>query len=77
MNISDFCEKLAEYCEIESVEINETTILEDVEEYDSLLVLTIIAFADEYFEMKVSTQDFKEIVTVKDLIGKIGINKFA
>ncbi len=76
MKINEFIEELKETLELENVEINESTILKDLEEYDSLSVLAIIALVDENFGKKLSGKDFQSITTVKSLIKLIGEKRF-
>jgi len=74
MNKAEFLELLIEEIEIESVEkLEDETKWEDVEEYDSLAVMSIVAIVDEYFDVKLKAQDFNAFVTVGDLLKKIGV----
>ena len=76
MKISGFIKELEEALELEDVELTEDTNLKDLEEYDSLSVLSIIAMIDEKFGKKLSGQDFKSITTVKSLMELIGAEQF-
>lgn len=76
MKVSEFLEELKDRLELEDVELNEDTNLKDLEEYDSLSVLSIIAMIDENFEKKLSAQDFQSITTVKSLMELIGMDSF-
>jgi acyl carrier protein len=76
MKTNEFIEELKETLELEDVEINENTNLKDLEEYDSLSVLAIIAMIDENFGKKLSGQDFQSITTVKSLMELIGKDCF-
>ena len=53
-------------------QIDENTILQDLEEYDSLAILSIIAMADEKFGKKISGAEFPKLKIIGDLIKLIG-----
>jgi len=76
MKVNEFIEKLKETLELEDEELNEDTNLKDLEEYDSLSVLSIIAMIDENFGKQLSAQQFSDVTTVKSLIEKIGVENF-
>ena len=76
MTIDEFIEELKETLELENVKLNGDTNLKDLEEYDSLSVLSIIAMIDEKFGKKLSGQDFQSITTVKSLMELIGKDCF-
>ena len=66
MNKAKFLEMLKEIMDREE-EINDGMLLEDIEEYDSLAALSLMAMFDEY-GINVLPKDFEELKTVKDLI---------
>jgi len=74
----DFVNELKETLEIEEEEqeITLETNLKDLEEYDSLSVLSIIAMIDKNFGKQLSAQQFADINTVRNLIEKIGVKHF-
>lgn len=75
MKTQVFLEKLQEELEEdETLTIN--TDLKSLESYDSLALLTIIAFVDEHFDKKIETKHFKDIKTVQDLMNVIGAEQF-
>ena len=76
MTKEQFIEKLKTALEIENVDLNENTNIKDLDEYDSLSVLSIIVMIDENFEKKLSSEDFNSITTVKSLILIIGEENF-
>ena len=57
MNTQDFLLKLQEELE-EEVTLQPETNLKSLESYDSLALLTIIAFVDENFNKKVEAKHF-------------------
>lgn len=76
MKINEFIKELKETLELENVELNEDTNLRNLEEYDSLAMLSIIAIIDENFGKQLSAQQFADVTTVKSLIEKIGLDSF-
>jgi len=72
MQKSEFYNILKETLEIESVDsLNESTVLTDLEEYDSLAVLSLIAMIDEHFGKRIPGVEFQKITTVKSLMDLI------
>ncbi len=76
MKIDEFLEKLTEVLELEDVVLKEETNLKDIEEYDSLSVLSIIAMIDERFGKQIPGNNFQTITTVKSLMNLIGKDSF-
>ncbi len=77
MKKTEFFEHLLEALEPEEeISLDQDTDLREVEEYDSLTVLSIIAMTDEHFGVTLSAQDFKEITTVQSLMDLIGADQF-
>jgi len=77
MNTQDFIDKLKEALEFEEIEITESTNLKQIEGYDSMSVMTIIAFVDENFSKKLTAQQLASITTVKSLKDLIGLDSFS
>ena len=75
MNTQDFLLKLQEELE-EEVTLQPETNLKSLESYDSLALLTIIAFVDENVNKKVEAKHFKDIKTIDDLMMVIGKENF-
>ena len=78
MKTEDFIRELKEALEIEdeNQEITLKTNLKEVEEYDSLSVLSIIAMIDKNFGKQISSIDFIKITTILSLIDLIGKEYF-
>ena len=75
MNTKDFINELKDALEIEDEdqEITLETNLKELEKYDSLSVLSIIAMIDKNFNKQIPSSEFVKVTTVnnlKDLIGK-------
>ena len=75
MKIQDFLIKLQEELE-EDVKLTPETNLKSLESYDSLALLTIIAFVDENFNRKIDAKSFKDIQSIDDLMTVIGKKNF-
>jgi acyl carrier protein len=70
MKKEEFIELLIETIDTED-EINENTLLDDIEEYDSIAVLSLMSMYDD-IKVKVSPKDFIELKTIQDLINLVG-----
>jgi acyl carrier protein len=71
-----FFEELLECMEIEPVDINEDTIFRELEDFDSMAVMSIVAYADEKFEKTLSAEQLQDMKTVRDLMELIGMEHF-
>ena len=78
MKTKDFISELKDALEIEDEdqEISLETNLKDLEEYDSLSVLSIIAMIDKNFGKQIPSVDFIKITTIKSLMDLIGKDNF-
>ena len=73
----EFLNSLKEALEVEDDKtLAMDTNLKDLEEYDSLSVLVIVAMVDKKFGKQISSSDFENITTIGDLIELIGIDYF-
>lgn len=52
----------------ESIIIDETTRVEDVQGWDSLMNITILAFVQEEFSVSFDVEDVKRIMGVSDIL---------
>ncbi len=74
MTLNEFLDEITEILETdETVSID--TPLEGTDEYDSLAIMSLIAFFDDNFEMEVSGEQLVEIKLVSDLISLVGEDK--
>ena len=51
--------------------IEASTVFHDLDEYSSLIALSIIAMIDEEFDVTIKGDDMKSSVTVEDLYKKV------
>jgi acyl carrier protein len=77
MQKMEFYRILSEAIEIQNVELNESTRLKEIEGYDSMSVLAIIALVDEHFSKRLTAKQLNEISTVKSLMELIGEEHFS
>jgi acyl carrier protein len=71
-----FFEELLECMEIDPVEINETTVFRELEDFDSMAIMSIVAYVDEKFEKTMSAEELRKVKTVRDLMELIGMENF-
>jgi len=76
MNKNEFFLELKSVLEAEDVELKENTVLRDLEQYDSLAILGIIAFIDEKFNKRLSAENFGKVTSVQSLMTLIGEERF-
>lgn len=62
---------LMESMELEEADFGPETDFTQLDEWDSLAQLTLIALLDEHFEVEVPADAFKRIQTVEDLLNEI------
>lgn len=75
MKTSIFLEKLQEELD-ENQALSQETKLKDLENYDSISLLSVIAFVDENFNQQLDPDQFKNMETVSDLMNIIGLENF-
>jgi len=71
-----FFEELVEYMEIDPMDINEDTVFRELEDFDSMAVISIVAYADEKFGKTLSEEQMRNMNTVRDLMELIGMEHF-
>jgi acyl carrier protein len=72
-----FINDLKDALEIEDeIDIRMDTNLKNLEVYDSLSVLVIVAMVGKIFGKQISSSDFKNITTIRNLIELIGMDYF-
>lgn len=70
--LDEFVALFAEqFDDTDASEITATTIFHELDEWSSLIGLSIIAMVDEEFEVALKGDDVKTSVTVEDLYNKI------
>lgn len=57
--------------EVEQGFITKETVIRDLDEWSSLIALTLIAMADENYDIKLTGDDIRTSVTLDDIYQKI------
>lgn len=71
-SLNEFVELFAEqFDETDASEIQASTEFHNLEEYSSLIALSIIAMIDEEFDITIKGDDMRASVTVEDLYKKV------
>lgn len=72
MNLENFVKLFAEQFDDTPAEsISSTTVFKNLEEYNSLVTLSIIAMVDEEYEKRITGADLNASETVEDLFNLI------
>lgn len=68
MDIDAFIIRLAEALDIEDASrLTPKTAFHDLDEWDSISLLSVIAMLDEEFGIQIEMNEFKELKTIEDL----------
>lgn len=76
MKKTEFVNKLSEFCEFEKQELTPETQLKSIDEYDSMAMLSMIAFVDKNFSVKLSAAQLQNLTDFNSIISLIGNEKF-
>jgi acyl carrier protein len=66
-----FINLFKETLEISNQDISLSTKFRDLENWDSLSFLSVLAMLDEEFDVVIEGNDFRKLVTIEDLISEI------
>lgn len=68
MEIKEFIEKFAETIEVENIEsLTPETEFRELDEWSSLVYLSVIVMMDEEFDTQIEQAEFKKLRTIQDL----------
>lgn len=68
MDIKEFIEHFAEqFDETDIEQFQPDTIFRDLEEYSSIIALSLIAMVDEEYDVTLKGDDMKAAITIQDL----------
>jgi len=76
MKKNEFIRQLAEFCEFSETDFTSETKLKSIDGYDSMAIMSMIAFVDENFNMKVTATQINALTDFDSLINLIGKEKF-
>lgn len=71
MNKQEFLNALEEILELDADSLTEEQVLADLESWDSLAFLSVIAMADEEFDLVIQGSKLEEINSVGDLVSLV------
>jgi acyl carrier protein len=73
MNKTEFYQRLAEILDAEAVQAE--TVLKDMDGWDSLAVLSVLALADSKYGVTIKADEIRAVQTAADLAGLIETKK--
>lgn len=77
MNTYQFYEEIESLLELEDeLETNESTLIEEILEIDSLAHITLISFVKDELGFELKAEDFSKFESLGDLVKAIGVSKF-
>ncbi len=75
MNVQDFIEKFAEAIDVEASELTADTEFRNLEEWDSVAYISVIAMMDEEYDIQIEMPIFKTLKTLGAIAEYIENNK--
>ena len=72
MNRAEFLEEMTDVLQTEE-DLTFDTVLADLEEWDSLSIMSTMAFLDKNFGVKTGMTDYKSMTTIEDIAKKAGL----
>lgn len=76
MELQEFVQNFAEqFDETDFNEVNANTVFKELEEWSSLIALSVIAMIDEEYEIALKGDDILNAVTVEDLFNIVKSKK--
>jgi acyl carrier protein len=76
MTTSEFLRLLADAIELDDGELEESTDLQSLEEFDSLAFIAIVALVDQHFQVRIGEAELKAITTPRSIMEMIGVERF-
>ena len=72
MVLKDFIEKFAEqFDDTDASEIKGDTVFKELDEWSSLIALSVIAMVDEEYDITIKGDDIRNSTTVEDLFNAV------
>ena len=66
-----FVELFKTTLEIDGVDVDLNTKFRDLENWDSLSFLSVLAMIDEEYDVIIEGNDFRKLITIEDIINEI------
>ena len=76
MKKETFVNELSKFCEFENENYDLDTPFVSIENYDSMALLSIIAYVDDNFNMRLTAEQLRGLTDFQSLINLIGEEKF-
>ena len=76
MKKNEFIKQLAEFCEFSESIFPIDTKLKSIDGYDSMAIMSMIAFVDENFNMKITATQINALTDFDSLFNLLGKEKF-
>lgn len=76
MKRQEFINLFIEALEIEDTVVTEKTMLNSLNEWDSMGVMIIIGLVSDNFDKALKSEDMKGLTSIESLMEKIGLEKF-
>ena len=76
MTKQEFIDLFVEELEIEDTEVTLGTELDTLNEWDSMGHMIVIGLVSDNFNLKMTSDDLKKLLSINDIINKIGVDKF-
>lgn len=73
--MENFIEKISQLLESESNNLASDTVFKDLDEWDSLFALSLIAMVDEEYSFKLTGEHIRKANTINDLFAIINERK--
>ena len=75
MNVQDFIGKFAEAIDVEATELTVDTEFRNLEDWDSVAYISVIAMMDEEYDIQIEMPVFKTLKTLGEVAEYIENNK--
>jgi acyl carrier protein len=72
MSLENFVSNFAEAIEIDASTITSETVFKDIESWDSMAVLNVIAMVDDLYQKSIGGDEIEKSITIADLWRKVG-----
>jgi len=72
MTKEEFIEQMQDVLQTDA-ELTMETVLDELEEWDSLSIMATMAFLDKNFGVKTAIKDYREMATIGDIAAKAGV----
>lgn len=71
MSLQEFIQNFAEAIEVDKSKIGPGTIFKDIDTWDSMAVLNVIAMVDDKYQKSIGGDEIEKSNTIADLWGQI------